>query len=98
MLRSFICFDQIEKKYHIVVPYSQGQCESYKAICSKYVVQVHFKGGNTLIKSLLMFPKDKDIITKESNIIHCFKLGKTECDDEYIGGQPEHLETDVKNI
>ena len=30
---------------HIVLPYAQGLCESYKNICSKYGVQVHFKGG-----------------------------------------------------
>ena len=36
------------KKCHIVVLYSQGLCESYKTICSKYGVQIHFKGGNTL--------------------------------------------------
>ena len=53
---------QMEKKCHIVVPYSGGLCESYKTICSKYSIQVHFKGQT--LKSLLVFPKDKDIITK----------------------------------
>ena len=76
--------NQTEKKCHIVVPYSQGLCESYKTTCSKYGVQVHFKGGNTL-KNLLMFPKDKDAITKQNNIIYWFKCGKTECDNEYTG-------------
>ena len=51
---------------------------------NKYVVQVHFKGGNTL-KNLLMVPKDKEAITKQSNIIYWFKCGKTEYDDKYIG-------------
>ena len=32
-----------------------------------------------------MFPKDKDEITNQSNIIYWFKYDKTECDDEYIG-------------
>ena len=32
-----------------------------------------------------MFPKDREAITKQSNIIYCFKCGRTECDDEYIG-------------
>ena len=32
-----------------------------------------------------MFPKDKEAIAKQSNIIHWFKCDKTECDDEYIG-------------
>ena len=54
---------QTQKKCHAVVPYTKGLCESYKTICSKYGVQVYFKGGNTL-KILLMFPKDKEAITK----------------------------------
>ena len=66
-----------------MVPYSQGLCESYKTICSKYGVQVHFKGGNTL-KNLLMFPKDKEAITKQSNIIYWFKCGKTDYDDDVM--------------
>ena len=32
-----------------------------------------------------MFPKDKDAMTKQSNIIYRFKCGKTKCNDEYIG-------------
>ena len=38
---------QTNRRCHIVVPYSQGLCEIYKNICSKYGVQVNFKGGNT---------------------------------------------------
>ena len=58
--------------------------QSYKNICSKYGVQVYFKGGNT-IKNLMIFPKDIEPITKQSNIIYWYKCGRTECDDEYIG-------------
>ena len=83
------------KKHHIVVSYSQGLCESYKTICSKYGVQVHFKGGNTL-KNLLMFPKGKEAITKQSNIIHWFNFGKIECDDEYIGESSRTFEERYK--
>ena len=75
--------NQTGKKCHIVVPYSQDLCESYKTICSKYHIQVHLKGGNTL-NNLLMFPKDKDEIRKQNSIIYWFKCGKTECDDEYM--------------
>ena len=32
-----------------------------------------------------MFPKGRESITKQSNIINWFKCGRTECDDEYIG-------------
>ena len=86
---------QTEKKCHIVVPYSQGLCESYKAICSKYGVQVHFKGENTL-KNLLMFPKDREAISKQSKIIYLFKCGKTECDDEYTGESSRMFEERYK--
>ena len=74
---------QTQNKSHMVVPYPKFPCKSYKTICSKYGIQVHFKGGNTL-KDLLMFPKDKESISKQSNIIYWFKCGRTECDDEYI--------------
>ena len=67
-----------------MVPYLQGLHERYKPICSKYGVQVHFKGGNTL-KNLLMFPEDREAMTKQSNNIYWFRCGRTECDDEYIG-------------
>ena len=83
------------KKSYIVVSYSQGLCESYKAICSKYGVQVHFKGGNTL-KSLLIFPKDKEAIIKQRNIIYWFKCGKTERDEEYIGESARTFEEQYK--
>ena len=83
--------NQTIKKYHIVVPYSQGLCESYKTICSKYGVQVHFKAGNT-VTSLLIFPKDKEATTKQSNIIYWFKYGKTEYNDEYIGESAKAFE------
>ena len=32
-----------------------------------------------------MFLKDKEAITKQSNIIYWYKCGRTECDDEFIG-------------
>ena len=31
----------IQKRCHIVVPYTKGLCESYKSICSKYGVQAY---------------------------------------------------------
>ena len=58
-----------QRRVHLVVPYSQGLCEKYKNICGRYGVQVHFKGGNTL-QNQLMFPKDREVITKHSNIIY----------------------------
>ena len=32
-----------------------------------------------------MFPKGRESITKQSNIIYWFKCGRTECDDQYTG-------------
>ena len=69
---------------YMVLPYVRGLSESMKNICSRYGVQVHYKGGNT-IKSLQVTPKDKDHITKKSGIIYRFKCQRVDCDDEYIG-------------
>ena len=44
----------------------------------------HTSKGNTL-ENLLMFPKDKDEMKKQSNIIYWYRCGRTEYDDEYIG-------------
>ena len=66
-----------------MVPYTKGLCESYKSICSKYASPGILQGGNTL-KNLLMFPKDKDEMKKQSNIIYWYRYGRTECDGEYI--------------
>ena len=37
------------------------------------------------MKHLLMFPKDREAKTKQSNIIYWYKCGRSECDEEYIG-------------
>ena len=76
-----------EKKCHIVVPYSQGMGESFKTIHRKYGVQAHFKGGTSL-KNLLVSPKDKNAITKKSNVIHWCRCNKIDCEDECIGESP----------
>ena len=73
-----------KEKSYIVVPYTQDTCESFKNICQKYVVQVHFKGGTT-VKNLLLLPKDKDTITKRSSMIYWFRCDRIDCEDEYIG-------------
>ena len=44
---------------------------------------LHFKGGQTL-KNILVSPKDKDSITKNS-VICCYNCDKIDCDEEYIG-------------
>ena len=68
----------------ITVPYNKGLNESFKNICKRYGIQVHFKSGKTL-KDELVAPKDKDHITKKSGIIYRVKCDRLECDEEYIG-------------
>ena len=67
-----------------MVPYCSGLSESIKKIGSKYGVQVYFKGGTT-IKNLLMSPKDKDPIQKQSGVIYRYQCDRVDCDEEYIG-------------
>ena len=50
---------EIQKHLYISVPYFPGLSESYKKIFKYTLIQVCFKGVNTL-KSLLMDPKDKN--------------------------------------
>ena len=51
---------EVKNKGHIVIPYTQGLCESIKKICGRYGIQTHFKGGRT-IKSLLVSPRTKTL-------------------------------------
>ena len=74
----------VQSKGHIVIPYTQGLCESIKKICGRYGIQTHFKGGRT-IKNLLVSPKDKDPMVNQSGAIYRYQCGDLGCDDEYIG-------------
>ena len=49
---------EVKSKGHIVIPYTQGLCESIKKICGRYGIQTHSKGGCT-IKNLLVSPRTK---------------------------------------
>ena len=73
-----------QKKSYIVVPYYSGLSESIKNIGRKFGVQVYFKGGTT-IKNLLMTPKDKDPIQKQSGVIYRYQCDRVDCDEKYIG-------------
>ena len=46
---------EAKTKGHIVIPFTQGLCESIKKICSRYGIQTYFKGSNT-IRNALVFP------------------------------------------
>ena len=69
---------------YMVVPYHQGLSERVKRTCSKYGVQVHFKGGQT-IKSLLMAPKDSNPINSKSQVIYRYQCNEQGIGEEYIG-------------
>ena len=43
-----------------------------------------------------MFPKDKDEMKKQGNIIYWYRCGRTECDDEYIGELARTIEERFK--
>ena len=73
-----------KNKGHIVIPYTQGLCESIKKICGRYGIQTHFKGGRT-IKNLLVYPKDKDPMVNQSGPIYWYQCGDLACDEEYMG-------------
>ena len=67
-----------------MVPYYSGLSESIKNIGKKFGVEVYCKGGTT-IKNLLMTPKDKDPIQKQSGVIYRYQCDRVDCDEEYIG-------------
>ena len=75
---------EVKSKGHIVIPYTQGLCESIKMISGRYGIQIHFKGGSTF-KNLLVSPKDKDPMVNQSDAIYWYECGDIGCDDEYIG-------------
>ena len=76
--------NEVKNKGHIVIPYTQGLCESIKKICGRYGIQTHFKGGRT-IKNLLVSPKDKEPMVNQSGAIYWYQCGDLGCDEEYIG-------------
>ena len=76
--------NEVKNKGHIVIPYTQGLCESIKKICGRYGIQTHFKGGRT-IKILLVSLKDKDPVVNQSGAIYWYQCDDLGCDDEYTG-------------
>ena len=76
--------NSITQKSFIVVPYYAGLSENIQNIGRKFGVQVHCKGGTT-IKNILMAPKDKDPMLKQSGVIYRYHCDRVDCDEEYIG-------------
>ena len=74
----------VQSKGHIVIPYTQGLCESIKKICGRYGIQTTSRVA-PLIKNLLVSPKDKDPMVNQRSAIYWYQCGDLGCDDEYIG-------------
>ena len=79
--------NEVKNKGHIVIPYTQGLCESIKKISGRYGIQAHFKIDRT-IKSLLVSPKDKDPMVNQSGAIYWYQCGDLACHEEYIWETP----------
>ena len=77
---------KVKTKGHIVIPHTQGLCESIRKICGRYGIQTHFKGGST-IKNLLVSLKDKDPMVNQSGAIYWYHV-VTYVVMMYIQGKP----------
>ena len=62
----------------------KGNSESYKKICRKYGIEMHFRGGST-IKDLLVHPRDRETILQKSGVIYRYKCGRVDYAEEYLG-------------
>ena len=81
----------------VVIPYTQGTAKGFKNICGKYAIQVCFK-GNTMLKQLLMKPKDQDPKDNKSGIIYSYQCTNLACNEEYIGETSRTPGEGAKNI
>ena len=80
----------------VFIPYTKGTAESFKHICGKYGIKVHFK-GNTTIKQILMKPKDQDPKDKKSGVIYSYQCNNIACDEEYIRHSQDPGGKDARN-
>ena len=80
----------------LVVPYSKGLSESFRNICGKAGVQVHFKGANT-VKELLVAPKDKNNIIQKGEVTYRYRCNLAAKWNVW-GKQADVLVNDTRNI
>ena len=66
-----------------MVPYSKGLSESFRNMCGKAGVEVHFKGANT-VKELLIAAEDKDSIYDKGGVIYRYRCDQPRCTLKYI--------------
>ena len=50
--------NEVKTKHHIVIPCTIGLCKRIRKVCSRFGIQVHFKGNST-IKNLLVYPRTR---------------------------------------
>ena len=86
---------EMQKLFYISVPYFPGLSESYKKIFKYTLIQVCFKGVNTL-KSLLMDPKDKISTDQKKDIVYHWECQADGCNASYIGETSRTLGERVK--
>ena len=76
--------NEVKNKGHIVIPYTQGLCESIKKICGIYGIQTHSK---VAVPSKVSWspPRTKTLWSTKVDAIYWYQCGDLGCDDEYIG-------------
>ena len=72
MKKRFHHLNILSRSATFVVPYVQGISESFKSICGKHGVTVHFKAGK-ILKNILVSPTDKDTLTRKNSVIYWYR-------------------------
>ena len=80
----------------VVIPYMKGLSEQYRHTLAKYRVRVFFK-GTSVIKSLLMHPKDPIPNARKTDIIYYWKCPANNCTANYIGETNRSLKERVSD-
>ena len=76
--------NEVKKSIFISAPYFPGLSESFKQLFKYTLVQVCFKGQNT-IKSMLMHSKDKVDTSLKKDVDYQWSCTKPNCKSSYIG-------------
>ena len=87
--------NEVKKSIFISAPYFPGLSESFKQLFKYTMVQVCFKGQNT-IKLMLMHPKYKVDPSLKTDIVYQWSCTKPNCKSSYIGETSRSLCDHVK--
>ena len=74
----------MRNKGHIVIPYTQGLCESIKKICVGMASKLTSRVAEPS-KTYWSPPRTKTPMVNQSGAIYWYQCGDLSCDDEYIG-------------